>query len=219
MRAVVVRRSTSSVIDQPTPSIDSDEWSAPAVKVGSGNDPSSSGSSSEPPCTVRTTGAGGAIVFGQSEPVTLTRSRLPGVQANAQASRSSSTSYSWPGTSGVGAPCTPSRKVRSTVPRETSAEVPSGKTSHSFTDSDASGWSTLTRSRARGWPTTGSAGRRDVPRQRAGVVEALVAGLAPRQVAGAVDPGGRPGVGEHGERAVARSARPTTAGSAAPTAA
>ena len=44
------------------------------------------------------------------------------------------------------------------MPRETSAEVPSGKTSHSFTDSDAAGASALTRSRATGWPTRGRSG-------------------------------------------------------------
>src|SRR4029079_13790583 len=101
---------------------------------------------------------GGAIVFGQSEPATLTRSELAGDHEYAHASRSSSMSYSCPGTSGEGAPCTPSRNVRSSVPRETSADVPSENTSQSLTDRDASGWSTLTRSRARGCPTTGSTG-------------------------------------------------------------
>ena len=44
------------------------------------------------------------------------------------------------------------------MPRVTRAEVPSGKTSQSFTDSDAAGASADTRSRATGWPTTGPAG-------------------------------------------------------------
>src|SRR6185436_7710193 len=109
-------------------------------------------------CTVSTTGSGGAIVFGQSAPVTLTRNVLHGDHAYAQASRSRVTSYSCPGTRSVGAPWTESRKVRSTEPRDTRAEVPSGKTSHSLTDSEASGWSTLILKRAWGWPTTGSAG-------------------------------------------------------------
>ena len=37
-----------------------------------------SGSSTEPPCTVSVTGAGGAIVLGQSAPATETRSGLAG---------------------------------------------------------------------------------------------------------------------------------------------
>ena len=56
--------------------------------------------------------------------------------------------------------CTPSRKARSSVPRVISAEVPSGKTSHSFTESEAGGASALTRSRDR------AAGRRRVRRAR-----------------------------------------------------
>ena len=76
---VVVRRSTSRVTDQTTPSASSDDFGAPGVKVGgSPLSAGQSGSSSEPPCTVRVTGAGGAIVLGQSAPATETRSVWPG---------------------------------------------------------------------------------------------------------------------------------------------
>ena len=44
------------------------------------------------------------------------------------------------------------------MPRATSADVPSGNTSQSFTDSDAAGASALTRSIARGCPTSGPDG-------------------------------------------------------------
>ena len=44
-------------------------------------------------------------------------------------------------------------------------------------------------------PDHGRLGRGEVPRQRAGVVEALVAGQPPGEVPGAVDPRGRAGVG------------------------
>ena len=44
------------------------------------------------------------------------------------------------------------------MPRVTSAEVPSGKTSQSLTDSEAAGWSAETRIRATGCPTTGPEG-------------------------------------------------------------
>ena len=81
MCAVVTRRMTSSSIDQRTPSADSVVCSAPGVKVGSGHEPDSTGSVTVPEWTVRTTGAGGAIVFGQSLPVTLTRSTWPSSQA------------------------------------------------------------------------------------------------------------------------------------------
>ena len=87
------------------------------------------------------------------------------------------------------------------MPRVISAEVPSGKTSQSLTDSEAAGASALTRSRTRGWPTTALALRGPVPGQRAGVVLALVAGQPPRQVAGAVDPGRGADVGLDRQRA------------------
>ena len=44
------------------------------------------------------------------------------------------------------------------MPRETRADVPSGKTSQSLTDSEAAGWSAETRIRATGCPTTGPEG-------------------------------------------------------------
>ena len=104
------------------------------------------------------------------------------------------------------------------MPRVTSAEVPSGKTSHSLTDSDAAGASALTRSRTRGWPSSTSPSASHSQVQRPGVVLALVAGLAPRQVAGAVDPGGGAGVGVDLQRRAgpARAATSTLAGGGGP---
>ena len=60
------------------PSADSEVCSAPGPKVGAGQSPSSTGSSISAAWTVMVTGAGGAIVFGQSVPATLTRSTCPG---------------------------------------------------------------------------------------------------------------------------------------------
>ena len=59
------------------PSADSVVCSAPGPKVGAGHEPSSTGRSISAECTVSVTGAGGAIVLGQSEPATLTRSTWP----------------------------------------------------------------------------------------------------------------------------------------------
>src|SRR3954452_13259931 len=84
---VVVRRSTSRVTDQVTSAGSSDEESAPDRKDG-GSTPESfqSGSSTEPPWTVKETGAGGAIVFGQSEPATDRRGLWPGSGREGRAS-------------------------------------------------------------------------------------------------------------------------------------
>ena len=81
---------------------------------------------------------------------------VPQDQREAHASSRRSTSTSSPGTNGDGSE--PARNARSRLARATSAEVPSGKTSHSLTDSDADGAEELTRSRTRGCPTTASAG-------------------------------------------------------------
>ncbi len=82
----------------------------------------------------------------------------------------------------------------------TSADVPSGKTSHSLT----ARWRDRRRrphaQRTRGLPSTSAALGRPASRRRAtGVVGALVERLAPRQLAGARDPRGRADVAAHVE--------------------
>ena len=79
--ADVVRFRTSWWIDQPIPSVVSDECAAPGPKTGSGNSPSRNGSVSDAVRNVIDTGAGGAMVFGQSAPATDTRRVLPGVHS------------------------------------------------------------------------------------------------------------------------------------------
>ena len=76
---VVVPRSTSRVTVQEMSPGSSEDDSSPGAKAGGcSSSPDRSGSSSEPSCTVSVTGAGGAIVFGQSAPATERRRVWPG---------------------------------------------------------------------------------------------------------------------------------------------
>ena len=77
-------------------------------------------------------------MFGQSAPASESRIRCPGSNTQDVASSSSSTTVGWPGTSGAGA-LDDSRCARFRRPRVTSADVPSGKTSQSFAERNATG--------------------------------------------------------------------------------
>src|SRR3954470_19853667 len=140
------------------PSVDSEECSSPGVNEGVGKSPSRNGRVTDAVRRVNDTGPGGATVFGQSAPATAMRSVFPGVHWYAQASSTTSTCTSRPGTNGDGSPCTPSRNARSSVPRETSADVPSGNTSHSLTEIDAAGSVAHMRALKTGCPTTALGG-------------------------------------------------------------
>src|SRR5439155_21130007 len=76
---------------------------------------------------------GGGQTFGQSAPARSRRIRWPASKTHEVASSSIVTGYGSPGASGSGRSCD-DRCVRFNKPRDTSAEVPSGKTSQSFAD-------------------------------------------------------------------------------------
>ena len=79
--------------------------------------------------------------------------------------------------------------------------MPSGKTSHSLTESEAAGADGRDAKTRDGVPDDRTGRRGDVPGQRPCVVEPLVAGEPPRQVAGAVDPRGGADVRDDGQLA------------------
>ena len=85
-------------------------------------------------------------MFGQSVPASEIRSRCPGSNTHEVASSSTATSTASPGTSTSGA-VDEFRCVRLSNPRVTSAEVPSGNTSHNFTDRNATGADAVTSTR------------------------------------------------------------------------
>ena len=148
-----------------------------------------------PPSTSSVTGPGGGQQFGQSVPATASRTR-----GRARASTSSRPAR-WrrratrrARAAPVGRRGTPAgsagqqpRWVRSSMPRVISADVPSGKTSHSLTLTWPYGRSLRTRMATDpALPTTSPrVVDRPVVRQRSGVVVALVERLAPRQRPGA----------------------------------
>ena len=82
----------------------------------------------------------------------------------------------------------------------TRAEVPSGKTSQTLTESDAAGLVAQTLRPQHRVSDDRPRRRVDLPGERALVVEPLVAGQSPGQVAGAVDPGGGADIGDDVER-------------------
>ena len=95
-------------------------------------------------------GAGQAS--GHAAPATAIRRRCPARTRAAEVERRTAMDAASPGTSATGWSC-PWRWVRFSAPRATSADVPSGATSHGRTATWATGWSALTRRRTRGRPT------------------------------------------------------------------
>ena len=98
---------------------------------------------------------GGGQMLGQSEPASDSRTRWPASNTHDVASSSISISVGTPGSSATGASC-PRRWVRLSEPRQTRAEVPSGKTSQSRAATYATGTGDVTVRRTRGCPMTSS---------------------------------------------------------------
>jgi hypothetical protein len=103
--------------------------------------------------TVRVTGPGGGTRLGQSAPASDSRSRCPAGNTQEVASSSTVTVSVAPGRSGSGS-VSDRRRVRLRNPRATRAEVPSGNTSHSLADRNATGADAPTRTTSRGCPRT-----------------------------------------------------------------
>ena len=106
------------------------------------------------------------------------------------------------------APWTPSRKARSSgAARRPARRCRRRRRRRASPTARPAAGRRETRSRATRLPDDGAGGRVDVPGQRAGVVEPLVARQPPGQVPGAVDPGGGADVRVDHERRAARRGR------------
>ena len=155
-----------------------------------------------PRSTAERDAAGGGQLFGQSPPAIARRMRWPGSKVHAVASSSSvDPSPARRAPSGSGRGRRPSRCVRFRIPRVTSADVPSGNTSHSFAARYATGAVGRERQSHAEWPSDLQLARRSASRSVSDtrVVGALIERLAPRQPARARDPRGRADVAAHRE--------------------